>query len=522
MSQARRPSSHNRPHVSRPGPGGLRFGMFAVCVSRDSDPGLNKGKAKNLYHLLITYADVSSRNTAQGYPYRSALADALDCTKDTVDNATKYLEQEIGLIRVVRRKVEGQPDQNDANEYQVFDQWLIQGCEPTPDTPPQLVARYGATVPGFDVEAWLVKHAPSFDLEGWRAAYEEKLRAQEAKRAEQRRKEALRRKPKRKGGSGTHSATRGGTKSATGGGMSAALSTSCSPEPSSRDEEAPSGRSPAGVRSTSTSGSSELEAASGSAAAGTDSSSSDEEDGTAPVPGQRKNGPELSKEEMAKVRAVEALLPPALVAKLPYQQLPGRNRPVVLEALESRTVEQLRERVERRWLAYGYEPALHDGTLTSPVGAAVELIVPPRYCPDLSCEDGWMIDTGEECRACLERQASRRAARAAGQPLTSSSKGRGRLPECVICQAPFPGAVPDDGECLTCRKKAEAAMEALKARLDASDAAWPAWAVQEESGSAEADEEDGVDEETARLRAQLARQFGTREQVAEYCTEAPF
>jgi hypothetical protein len=287
--------------------------------------------------------------------------------------------------------------------------------------------------------------------------------------------------------------------------------------------DVPSARSAVGVRSTSTSGSSELEAASGSAAAATDSSSSDEEDCTAPVPGQRKNSPELSREEMAKVRAVEALLPPALVARLPYQQLPGRNRPVVLEALESRTVEQLRQRVERRWLAYGYEPALHDGTLTSPIGAAVALVAPPRYCPDLSCEDGWMIDTGEECRACLERRASRRAARAAGQPLTDgSSKGRGRLPECVICQVPFPGAVPDDGECLTCRKEAEAAMEALKARLDASDTDWAAWAVQEESGPAEADEEDGVDEEDVRLRAQLARQFGTPDQVAAYCTEAPF
>ncbi|MFF8544799.1 hypothetical protein ACF060_31435 [Streptomyces werraensis] len=287
--------------------------------------------------------------------------------------------------------------------------------------------------------------------------------------------------------------------------------------------DVPSARSAGGVRSTSTSGSSQPEDASGSAAAGTESSSSDEEDGTAPVPGQRQNGPELSREEMAKVRAVEALLPPALVARLPYQQLPRRNRPAVLEALESRTVEQLRERVERRWLAYRYEPALHDGTLTSPVGAAVELIVPPRYCPDLSCEDGWMIDTGEECRACLERRASRRAARAAGQPLTDgSSKGRGRLPECVICQAPFPGAVPDDGECLTCRKEAEAAVEALKARLDASEAAWPAWAAQEESGPAEDGAEDEEDEEIVRLRASLARQFGTPDQVAAYCTEAPF
>lgn len=518
MSGTRRPSNQNRPRVSRPGPGGLRFGMFAVCVTRDSDPGLNKGKAKNLYHLLITYSDVSSRNTAQGYPYRSALADSLDCTKDTVDNATKYLEQEIGLIRVVRRKVEGQSDQNDANEYQVFDQWLIQGCDPTPDTPPQLVARYGPTIPGFDVDSWIAAHAPSFDLAGWRATYEEKLRAQEAKRAEQRRKEALRRKPKKRGGSGTDSATRGGTHSATGGGMSAALSRAGSPEPSSPDDEAPSGRSPGGVRSTSTSGSSELEDESGFAAAGKEGSSADEEDGTADVPEQRP--PELSREQMAAVRAVEAILPPALVAKLPYQQFPGRNRPAVLQALESRTVEQLRERAVRRWVAYGYEPALYEGSITQPIGAALELIAPPRYCPDLSCEDGVMIDTGAECRACLQRRASRRTARAAGLEVkTGSSKtaGGGRMPECVICQAPFPGAVPDDGECLPCRKEAEAAMAALSARLDAPDAVWEPW-----DAPAADDEDAGVDEDTARLRAALARQFGTPEQVEAYCTQAPF
>jgi hypothetical protein len=40
---------------------------------------------------------------------------------------------------------------------------------------------------------------------------------------------------------------------------------------------------------------------------------------------------------------------------------------------------------------------------------------------------------------------------------------------------------------------------------------------------AENDQEDaGVDEETARLRAMYARHYGTPEQRAAYCTEAPF
>lgn len=541
MTQTRRPSNQNRPTVSRPGPRGLRFGMVAFCVIRDPDPGLNKGKAKALYSLLVSYSDVTTRNTGQGYPYRSALADALDCTKDTVDNATKYLEREIGLIRIVRRKVDGKPDENDANAYQVYDQWLIQGCSPTPDTPPQLVARYGPTIPGFDVDAWIAEHAPSFDLAGWQAAYESTVSKQEAKRAEQRQKEARRRKVRKAGGGGTDSATHeaggieggsgmyaatdGGTDSAIDGGMSAALSKAGSPEPSSTDDDAPSGRSPGGVRSTFTSGSSEAEGGSGFAAAAKESASSDQEDSTAGVPGPRQpDVPELSREQLAAVRAVEALLPSVLRALLPYQQFPKRNRPAVLQALESRTVEQLRERVERRWVAYGYEPALYDGTLISPIGAASALIEPTRYCPDLCCEDGEMIDTNAECRACLERRAVRRAARDAGQLEKSSSKGTGgRLPECIICQAPFPGAVPESGECLGCQRAAAAAFEALTARLAATDDAQQEMPpAPEPEPPADVQQDAEVDDETARLRDYYARQFGTPEQIEAYCTDAPF
>jgi hypothetical protein len=282
----------------------------------------------------------------------------------------------------------------------------------------------------------------------------------------------------------------------------------------------PSARSAVGVRSTPTSGSSEAEGGSGFAAAG-----SDEEDGKAGVPGQRKaNGPELSREQLAAVRSVEALLPPLLLTKLPYGQFPNRNRPAVLEALESRTVEQLRERVARRCLAYGYEPALHDGTMTNPVGAALELIVPPRYCPDPSCEDGTMVDTGADCRACLERRAARRAARAAGQ-LVNSSRGTvsGRAPECVICQAPLPGPVSDSGQCRGCEEEAAAAFVALSASLEPPDGQPEDPEPKRTTGAAtQAQEAPVVDEETARLRAMYARQFGTPEQVEAYCIEAPF
>jgi hypothetical protein len=291
--------------------------------------------------------------------------------------------------------------------------------------------------------------------------------------------------------------------------------------------DVPSARSAVGVRSTSSSGSSEAEDGSGFAAAGKEGSSSDQEDTTAGVPAPRQaDGLDFVREQLAAVRSVEALLPPSLLSLLPYEQFPKRNRPAVLEALESRTVDQLRERVARRWVAYGYEPALYDGSLPNPVGAALELVVPPRYCPDLSCEDGTMIDTGAECRACLERRAARRAARAKGETVkTGSSKrpGGGLDAECVICRAPFPGKVPDDGQCLTCRRESEAAAEAFRALLEGQDTVWGA---QEPETSPEASddalEDDGADEETARLRAFYARQFGTPDQVEAYCTEAPF
>ncbi|MFF1298174.1 MULTISPECIES: hypothetical protein [unclassified Streptomyces] len=291
--------------------------------------------------------------------------------------------------------------------------------------------------------------------------------------------------------------------------------------------DVPSARSAVDVRRTDTSGSSEPDGESGCAAAAEEGSSSDLEDGQAGVPGPRRaEGPELSREQLAAVRAVEAVIPPALLALLPYQQFPKRNRPAVLAALESRTVEQLAERVARRWEAYGYEPALHDGKMTNPIGAALELIVAPRYCPDLSCEDGVMVDTGADCTTCLQRREQRRAARAAGElvPNGHSGGGSGRAPECVICQRPFPGAVPDNGECAVCVREAEAAFAALSARMDTPDSADTATQATAASQAVEdaAPEEPVVDEETARLRAMYARQYGTPDQIAAYCTDAPF
>lgn len=237
----------------------------------------------------------------------------------------------------------------------------------------------------------------------------------------------------------------------------------------SSDDEAPSARSAGGVRSTTTSGSRARDAGSGSAA--TDKQHSPpRQAGTAAVPAQRTTEPDrLTRDQTTAVHAVEALLPPLLAAQLPYGHVPGRNRPAVLEVLETRTLDQIRERITRRWTAYGYEPAIHDGELRSAVGAALALIGPTPGCPDPSCEDGDLIDTGAACRACVQRKAHRRAVRLAGNP-PAGAHGATRA-TCVECEHPFPGAAPEDGLCRRCRQAPADAVAALAARLEREAAA---------------------------------------------------
>ncbi|MGW4731769.1 helix-turn-helix domain-containing protein [Streptomyces shenzhenensis] len=245
-------------------------------------------------------------------------------------------------------------------------------------------------------------------------------------------------------------------------------------------DTAPSARSAGGVRSTSTSGSSACDLSGSAATEQTGSSAKG-------VPGQRGGDPKLTREQVAAVHAVEAALPAPLVAGLPYGHIPNRNRPAVLAALESRTIEQLAERVARRWVAYGYEPALHDGLIRSFVGAAVELIAPTPHCPDPSCEDGLMIDTGGNCRACVERRAERRVARLRGGAPRRTATA---WPECDECGRPFPGAVPDNGLCRSCDGEPGAAIQAL---LDG-------WAAEDRTRA----EAEALDAETTRRREQRA------------------
>ncbi|MFC9341419.1 hypothetical protein ACFT0G_25320 [Streptomyces sp. NPDC057020] len=463
----RRPSNTHRPRVSRPGASGLRFGMFAVCVVRDSDPGLNAGKGKPLYDLLVSYADVSSRDTEHGYPYREAMAASLDCSKQTVDRATDYLETEVGLVTVHRRKVEGKPDENDANLYEIHDSWLIHGITPPMGTPPQLVARYGATIPGLDVDAWITQHAPAFDLAAWTARHEEKVAAQQAKREEARRKERARRRKARKGGDSTGdvtpegeapegAASEGGgvtddascgvTDDATGRVVDDALSTTTCREPSSTAQsvadavgKGAGGFASAGERE----GAGEESGEGEGGCAASEPSTLPAQRTTSRRPATVKTRP---RQEVPGFETVRAAIPAAVAA--PGTRLFAGLHRAINDLLSGgpgiprRTPEQVVARINRRW--YGEHADVRaaadyrgcdrctasgcDAPLRSeqePEGCDriknrnswLAAAILAQDCPDPSCEDGQLIDSGS-CRNCqARREEARAAAEAAAETL---------------------------------------------------------------------------------------------------------
>ncbi|PWI16053.1 hypothetical protein DI272_19170 [Streptomyces sp. Act143] len=412
--------------------------MFAVCVIRDSEPELNKGKAKSLYDLLVTYADCQGRDTGQGYPYREALAGYLDCSPQTIDRAAKYLEQEIGLITVVRRKVAGKSDENDANLYLVHDAWLIHGMPAPADTPPQLVARYGHTVPGFDVEAWMAENAPDFDLTGWTAAHEARMNAQQEEHQERRRKDRARKRrseTKKKGGvtgdvtpmadqSEGGDVTGDGTCHVThdvpGDVTDDALSTVVALEPVSgktsvadAEGQGAGGFARAGAPESAPE-ERELEGG-GSAASGTD------------IPTQRTASPRPKlvktrpRGEVPGFEAVRAAIPSSVAA--PGTRLYSGLHRAINELLTGdeaagvprRSPDQVIARINRRWYGQNAEERsaagyTGDDRIRSRSSWLAEAIR-RQDCPDPSCEDGEIIGAEMPCRACRERREEERRVR---------------------------------------------------------------------------------------------------------------
>ncbi|MFB7957517.1 hypothetical protein [Streptomyces sp. NPDC056045] len=235
------------------------------------------------------------------------------------------------------------------------------------------------------------------------------------------------------------------------------------------------------------------------------------------------------------VKTVVAALPAELVALLPYRSLPRRNRRPFLDAMAGRTTAQIADRIARRWVQHGYEDTLHsaDGKgIGSAVGVAMAL-VQPGECPHPRCEDGYDIDSGEECRICVQRRADRRAAKDAAAAAGKDTGPVRQAPhrpgwwQCTICHNPGKGRAPRGGECARCREEAAAAVQQLAARWEqeAADKEAERQAAEEliadierqdqERAAAEAQriaderaaKQQTADEETVRLRAELAAQY---------------
>ena len=186
-----------------------------------------------------------------------------------------------------------------------------------------------------------------------------------------------------------------------------------------------------------------------------------------------KPGMRLSQDLAAAVRMVEAAWPAELASLLPKYR-PQVLRDAILQALDSRTAQQLAERVGRRWTEHGYAvDAMPGGKgLGSPIGVAVALVRPPADCPEPMCEDGMVLDRGEPCRACAVRRGDRRGS-GSGSPVPMQRAGAGgEAPDwwqCHECSAPGRGTGPVDGLCRECR--ADAAVATAAAEKLAADCA---------------------------------------------------
>lgn len=257
------------------------------------------------------------------------------------------------------------------------------------------------------------------------------------------------------------------------------------PYETSSDDTAPSARSAADVRRTTT-GSSAREADSGCAAtdkplpapddveepAGGDVPSPQEPgevDGVVAAPrpaggkaGARKHKPSpFPPHVRQQIYATEALLPPpmraALAELLPHGHLPNTTRKVIAQALETRTPAELGERAARRWNSYGYERDHYDGELRSPIGVVEELLRPTPYCPAPDCEDGVDRHTDQQCTPCATRIEQRKRDRMAGRTVPTHRPPRlyRNRAECDVCQKPLPADPPEDLLCTDCRGELE-------------------------------------------------------------------
>ncbi|MER5556166.1 hypothetical protein ABT001_31620 [Streptomyces sp. NPDC002793] len=303
--------------------------------------------------------------------------------------------------------------------------------------------------------------------------------------------------------------------------------TTTSEKTNKKNKDAAAPRSGGTSGRTSTSGSSAREAEGGFATSGKTPSSPGNEAGRGRRKAGRAEGSRKARHsavELATVRRVRAYFPPALLEVLP--EIPQLST-AILSAMRSdgRSVEQLGERIQYRWIHHGFAAKCTAGELNNPVGAAIAMVRPlrrgDRYaCADARCENGRDVITGVECRLCEVRIADRRAARTPREgravnadrtaPPRAGGKARGRLVDCAepSCRKPIPAASgPLCAGCLTDAQEAQEAMRKAAARWEAEVSSRP----QECAVKASSEEV-----ETARLRARIADQWGTPEELAAY------
>ncbi|PVC80640.1 hypothetical protein DBP19_36495 [Streptomyces sp. CS090A] len=377
--------------------------MVASCWMCDPRYSTN---ARTLYAILVTYADTQGRTTAKGKPYRPELAAQMGVSVSTVDRT--LVEMEVAGMVVIEERVDpANPSHNDSNVYHLQDYPLMYAGNGEWEDP------LSRGVKAADVAKELIekrraeKRAQGIVRKGGvpKGVNPKKVRKRR-RSAEQGENE--------EGGGSTHAAGSGSTHAATP--AAPVLRNVYSPvqTPSPEKEALPDARR-------ASAGSTRARGEGGSAASGkTSPSPTPNDDGSSPVAGKTKSGSKKaahSREQLDLVRRVRAFFPPELLDHgLP--DLPVVSSAILTAMGEGRTVEQMRDRIWFRWTNHGFNDIwAEDGRFEKPVGVAVALVRPLRRgdrfaCPDLRCENGASLDTGEVCRLCAERLADWRAERA--------------------------------------------------------------------------------------------------------------
>ncbi|MER5697890.1 hypothetical protein ABT088_41125 [Streptomyces mirabilis] len=173
----------------------------------------------------------------------------------------------------------------------------------------------------------------------------------------------------------------------------------------------------------------------------------------------------LTPDEARAVAVVEEAVPPSLLELLAGQKVPHTWRVTVLRELDrsGRTPKQLADRVARRWVRHRYQSKLLAGRGLENPYKVLNALVAAGECPDAGCEDEFMVDTGEECRTCRERKATR----GKGGAVPAQRTGR-RWWECRICRDPkHREPQPEDRVCQDCNREAEVVCAAKAAQWNA-------------------------------------------------------